>query len=219
MLSLRSHYTSPRVADVNNRAFRTAQQGMPTLAIGMTTAKNRGAEESAHEAFARRLREAMLDEGYRAQKGAEHGVDVGPLMPVANVTRSAARKYIMGEALPSAQRIRDIADWLNVRVQWLRDGEEPKRAQPAHAGGPRVAQEVATYPSEATAFAELFLRLPPERRSQFRELVALAALISREPWLRMGHFDERETFDEYEHRIVREYKFHQRIPGRQRFSK
>lgn len=188
-----------------------------TLPAGMAVSReNRSdVDETATRAFARRLREEMLEQGYRAQKGAVGGVDAGPLMPVADVTRSGARKYLMGEAMPSAERIRRIAQWLNVRVQWLRDGEEPKRQEEAEKAAQRVAQEVATYTSEeALELADLFMKLPPERRSQFRDLMAMVALIAREPWLRIGHFDARETFAEYQSRIVHDYKFHQRIPGR-----
>lgn len=165
-------------------------------------------ESTARERFAARLREAMLDADYPAKKRAAHGVDVVPLMAVANVTREAARKYVTGKSLPDEERIVRIAEWLDVRLAWLRDGEGEKRDAPERKpGDPHVAQESAVYSSaEAAELAALVLRLPPERRAQFRDLLALAALAAREPWLRMGQFDPGETFEEYERRIVRSYR-------------
>jgi len=40
------------------------------------------------------------------------------------VTTHAARKWLMGEAIPSQDRIQVLAEWLNVSASWLRFGEE-----------------------------------------------------------------------------------------------
>ena len=40
------------------------------------------------------------------------------------VTTHAARKWLMGEAIPTQDRITILADWLNVSPSWLRFGEE-----------------------------------------------------------------------------------------------
>jgi len=42
----------------------------------------------------------------------------------APVTTHAARKWIMGEAIPTQDRIQVLAEWLNVSASWLRFGEE-----------------------------------------------------------------------------------------------
>jgi len=42
----------------------------------------------------------------------------------APVTTHAARKWLMGEAIPTQDRITILADWLNVSPSWLRFGED-----------------------------------------------------------------------------------------------
>jgi hypothetical protein len=40
------------------------------------------------------------------------------------ITSHAARKWLMGEAIPTQDRIKILADWLNVSPSWLRFGED-----------------------------------------------------------------------------------------------
>jgi len=40
------------------------------------------------------------------------------------VTTHAARKWLMGEAIPTQDRIQVLAEWLNVSASWLRFGED-----------------------------------------------------------------------------------------------
>lgn len=40
------------------------------------------------------------------------------------VTVHAARKWLMGEAIPTQDRVQVLAEWLNVSASWLRFGEE-----------------------------------------------------------------------------------------------
>ena len=40
------------------------------------------------------------------------------------ITIHAARKWLIGEAIPTQDRIQILADWLNVTASWLRFGEE-----------------------------------------------------------------------------------------------
>jgi hypothetical protein len=40
------------------------------------------------------------------------------------VTTHAARKWLMGEAIPTQDRIQVLVEWLNVSASWLRFGED-----------------------------------------------------------------------------------------------
>lgn len=40
------------------------------------------------------------------------------------ITTHAARKWLMGEAIPTQDRIQVLAEWLNVSASWLRFGED-----------------------------------------------------------------------------------------------
>lgn len=40
------------------------------------------------------------------------------------ITVHAARKWLMGQAIPTQDRVQILAEWLNVSASWLRFGEE-----------------------------------------------------------------------------------------------
>jgi hypothetical protein len=40
------------------------------------------------------------------------------------ITSHAARKWLMGEAIPNQDRLQVLAEWLNVSPSWLRFGED-----------------------------------------------------------------------------------------------
>lgn len=68
----------------------------------------------------------MIAQGYGASRSGL-GADPEALKDAVGVNSvTSARKWISGESMPRPDKIQAIADWLNVRVQWLRDGEWPK---------------------------------------------------------------------------------------------
>ena len=42
------------------------------------------------------------------------------------VTVHAARKWLVGEAIPTQEKLRTLADWLGVPADWLRFGGEQR---------------------------------------------------------------------------------------------
>ena len=56
------------------------------------------------------------------------------------VTSHAARKWLVGEAVPTQQRLLILADWLDVRVAWLRFGTR-EAGQPADILPPEIASD------------------------------------------------------------------------------
>lgn len=113
--------------------------------------------ESEREKFSKRLIERLLACGYPAKRGAESGVDVAMLAKTAGVTREMASRYVTGKATPESDKLRKIAEWLNVRIAYLRDGELPMTAQPIEL---IVRQTSPTYDQriseEAYEMARLF---------------------------------------------------------------
>jgi hypothetical protein len=45
-----------------------------------------------------------------------------------SITVFAARKWLLGESIPTQDRLRILSSWLNVQAQWLRYGEGPPPA-------------------------------------------------------------------------------------------
>ena len=108
--------------------------------------------------FAERLKAALLKAGqsirptdlavqFTLQSQAEGGVS----MP-------AARKWLLGEALPKEDKLRTLAAWLNVDPHELRYGVSPNK---------QLADKLKTLPyasSREVITIEKFLALPPEQR-------------------------------------------------------
>lgn len=153
---------------------------------------------TAREAFARRLIDALLDSGYRSQRNAKSGVDVAPLAKIASVTREMARRYTEGAALPDVNKMRVIADWLGVRVAWLRDGEGERRP-----GAGAAKQEGGNYEAltpEAREVGLTWQRLSAPRREMVREVLFMLSLgENRFPWLLRGR-PKSESYEEWERR-------------------
>lgn len=158
---------------------------------------------TAKEEFAKRLVEALLDHGHRSARNAKSGVDVGPLAKVAKVTREMARRYTEGSAIPDLNKMKLIAEWLGVRLAWLRDGEGAK-----HANGHVARQEPAAYAltDEAREIALAWARLSPDTRVMMRDILFMLSLAERRfPWLRRGR-PGGETYDQWEERQERAFK-------------
>jgi transcriptional regulator with XRE-family HTH domain len=76
---------------------------------------------SVHEGFAERLHLALDEAGY----GASTQKDLGRLF---GVSAQAVKKWLSGDAIPSAERAPTVAQKLGVRRAWLLDNEQPMRA-------------------------------------------------------------------------------------------
>lgn len=141
----------------------------------------------------------MRARGHTSIRNARSGVDVGPLARAAGVSREMARRYPEG-VVPDLNKLEKIADWLGVRLAWLRDGEGPMRAA-AHAADSAGAGYM---PDEAREIANIWLKLPAARRAAFRASMAMEAmLLTHYPWLTFGH-PEGESYRDYERRVERD---------------
>lgn len=76
---------------------------------------------TVREGFAERLKLALEEAGFGSSQLKELGA-------VFDVTPQAVRKWLMGEAMPTAERAPALAGKLGVRRAWLLDGELPMRA-------------------------------------------------------------------------------------------
>lgn len=77
-------------------------------------------------AFGARLKKEMIAQGYNAP-WSKLGADANALRKAAGVSSlDIARRYLAGENMPRPDTMKKIADWLGVRIGWLRDGELPK---------------------------------------------------------------------------------------------
>ncbi len=76
--------------------------------------------ESTH--FSNRLQNALKDAGYSAYGPTELAHQFNIRFAGHPISVHAARKWLMGEAIPTQDKIRVLSEWLMVPPEWLRFG-------------------------------------------------------------------------------------------------
>ncbi|MFL6656752.1 MAG: hypothetical protein ACJ8GW_01670 [Massilia sp.] len=84
-------------------------------------------EERAH--FSERLTAALRAAGCSTSPSA-FANEFNLRADGATVTVHGARKWLLGEAIPTHARVKIIADWLSVSAAWLQYGDDQQAAQP-----------------------------------------------------------------------------------------
>jgi transcriptional regulator with XRE-family HTH domain len=72
--------------------------------------------------FSDRLRSALKEAGYSAYGPTELAHQFNKRFAGHPVSVHAARKWLMGEAIPTQDKVRVLAEWLTVPAEWLRFG-------------------------------------------------------------------------------------------------
>ncbi len=102
--------------------------------------------------FSLRLNQALdKTPGVRAARG--RNVDLYEGIkghPSAKASKQATHKWLNGESMPSRANMIAIADWLNVRVEWLAHGEGEMRA-----GGAQASADASPAPATSMNMAAL----------------------------------------------------------------
>jgi transcriptional regulator with XRE-family HTH domain len=78
------------------------------------------------EQFSKRLRETLKRAGEACDSPAALAHAFNRRYPGKPVSNYAARKWLMGEAIPSQDKLRILAKWLGVANDWLRFGDGAK---------------------------------------------------------------------------------------------
>lgn len=89
------------------------------------------------EDFSSRLQKALKDAGYSAYGPTELAHQFNIRFSGHPVSVHAARKWLMGEAIPTQDKIRVLAEWLVISAEWLRFG-----GHHAYDGGPASADNI-----------------------------------------------------------------------------
>lgn len=128
---------------------------------------------SEQESFSQRLRQALDHAGWKGL-GASGLAREFNLRSERRITLHAARKWLVGEAIPTQERVRVLADWLRVSAEWLRFGKAAS-AKPARKANAADARQ---------ALVDDVERLNVRQFELVRELVAL--LLTRDEPERIG---------------------------------
>ena len=84
------------------------------------------------ESFSLRLQQTLRNAHYSPDSPTELARDFNIRFSGRPITVHAARKWLVGEAIPTQDKMRTLAAWLGVPVEWLRFGGDEQRpeAQP-----------------------------------------------------------------------------------------
>lgn len=74
--------------------------------------------------FSDRLQKALKDADYAPDSPTQLSREFNVRFAGRPITVHAARKWLLGEAIPTQEKLRTLAQWLNVPAEWLRFGSE-----------------------------------------------------------------------------------------------
>lgn len=120
------------------------------------------------EAFTKRLKEALRKAGVDAASFARIAREFNLRYGGDPVSTQAVRKWLTGGALPSQDKIRALAMWLDVGVHWLRFGEAERKQDRAQAG---TRQDSASYKADPVWVARKFDSLEDSHKRIVLEIV------------------------------------------------
>ncbi len=79
------------------------------------------------ESFSLRLQQTLRNAHHSPDSPTELARDFNIRFSGPPITVHAARKWLVGEAIPTQDKMRTLAQWLGVPVDWLRFGGEERR--------------------------------------------------------------------------------------------
>jgi transcriptional regulator with XRE-family HTH domain len=74
--------------------------------------------------FSQRLQQVLQNADYAPDSPTQLAREFNIRFNGASITVHAARKWLLGEAIPTQEKLRALAQWLNVSAEWLRFGGE-----------------------------------------------------------------------------------------------
>ena len=117
------------------------------------------------QGFSRRLRDSLKRAQADAGGAAALAREFNLRYEGTPVTVQAVRKWVSGKALPSQDKVRALALWLEVSPHWLRYGE-------GEAGMARsLRQEPAAYRADAAWLGKKYEALNDSHKKMITELV------------------------------------------------
>jgi len=89
------------------------------------------------EGFSERLQKALRNAEYSSDSPTQLAREFNVRFEGRPITVHAARKWLVGEAIPTQEKLRTLAQWLGVSTEWLRFGGEDQVATETGASASR----------------------------------------------------------------------------------
>ncbi|QNA87364.1 hypothetical protein G4G28_00775 [Massilia sp. Dwa41.01b] len=126
------------------------------------------------ESFSERLQQALKNAHYSPDSPTRLAREFNIRFEGRPITVHAARKWLVGEAIPTQEKLRMIAQWLGVPADWLRfGGPENPGAQADSGGGARFES------ADVKLIADL-QRLDEHHRQLAREFIRMLVRVNHQ---------------------------------------
>jgi hypothetical protein len=129
------------------------------------------------ENFSARLQQALKNADYSPDSPTQLAREFNVRFSGHPITVHAARKWLVGEAIPTQEKLRTLALWLAVPAEWLRFGGE--RLEEGQLGDNSSAALPNRFESGDVKLLADLQRLDERSRSIAREVIRLLVRINR----------------------------------------
>jgi transcriptional regulator with XRE-family HTH domain len=85
---------------------------------------------SERERFSQRLQQTLRNAHHSPDSPTELAREFNIRFNGRPITVHAARKWLVGEAIPTQDKMRTLSEWLMVPIDWLRFGTDDERSDP-----------------------------------------------------------------------------------------
>jgi transcriptional regulator with XRE-family HTH domain len=131
------------------------------------------------EDFSARLQQALRDAEYPPDSPTQLAREFNIRFPGRAITVHAARKWLMGEAIPTQEKLRTLAQWLGVPAEWLRFGGARQELPPYIANNDDGITLHSRFDSDDVKLIADLQRLDERDREIAREVIRLLVRFSR----------------------------------------
>jgi transcriptional regulator with XRE-family HTH domain len=122
------------------------------------------------ESFSERLQQALKNAHYSPDSPTRLAREFNIRFGGRPITVHAARKWLVGEAIPTQDKLRMIAQWLGVPAEWLRFGGD---GQPDDAEGQDKGEASPRFESSDVKLIADLQRLDEHHREIAREFIRM----------------------------------------------
>lgn len=128
------------------------------------------------EGFSERLQLALKNADYSQESPTQLAREFNIRFEGRPITVHAARKWLVGEAIPTQEKLRTLAHWLGVPAEWLRFGGVDGQAG---VDGTSPPQAQTRFPSTDVKLMADLQRLDEHHQALAREFIRMLVRINR----------------------------------------
>jgi transcriptional regulator with XRE-family HTH domain len=126
------------------------------------------------ESFSERLQQALRNAEYSPDSPTQLAREFNIRFEGRPITVHAARKWLVGEAIPTQEKLRTLAQWLGVPAEWLRFG-----GADGYTGGDSINTPAKFESADVKLVADL-QRLDEHHQAIAREFIRMLVRLNRQ---------------------------------------